>query len=142
MTNKGFDLGNVRQSINRVLEDTLSLGSFGLPLDMYETNDAVVVVTAPLIGVIPEKLDVSISSDQLTITVETRPDESVPENAYLRRERRYGRFSRRVAIPRRIDADGAIAELKEGVLKISLPKIKDASAQPKVIHVVSEEPTA
>lgn len=140
MSNKGFDLGNVRQSINRVMEDALSFagGNFSLPLDIYETNEHVVILTAPLVGIIPEKIDVSVQDNELTISGETAPDSSIPAEAYLRRERRYGRFSRRVQIGRKVDPDAARAELKDGVLKISFPKIKDPTSQPKVIPVIQD----
>jgi HSP20 family protein len=137
VTNKGFDLSNMRQSINRVVEDALSFagGNFSVPLDIYETAESIVILTAPLTGIVPEKLDVSISGDHLIIVGETTPDTSIPEKAYLRRERRYGHFSRKVQIPRAVNADAATAELKESVLRITLPKLPETRSQPKVIHV-------
>jgi HSP20 family protein len=119
------ELNNMRDSINRVIEETRSFatgGSSHLPVDIYETGDMLVVVTAPLGSVQPETLDVAIAGDQLTISGELRPDESIPPEAYLRRERRAGPFSRKVTLPRTVKPTEAVAEFKNGILKITIPK--------------------
>lgn len=137
-----FGLSNMRQSLNRVIEDTLSFaggGSLTIPVDVIDTQDHIVVLTMPLLGIVPEKLDISISGDTLIIEGETAPQPETDENVtYLRRERRYGRFSRKVHIPVAIQSDMAAAELKDGVLRISLPKAPQA--KPQVIPVVSTDP--
>ncbi len=141
MSNKGFDFNNMRQSINRVLEDTFSFASgkaFHVAVDIYETEEGVVILTSPLLGLIPEKIDVSIHEGHLTIAGETELNVDVPEENYIRRERRFGRFSRTVEIPHKINIEEAVAELKNGVLKITLPKVIKGK-QPEVIQVVSED---
>lgn len=141
MSNKGFDFNNMRQSINRVLEDTFSFGSgksFHVAVDIYETDEGIVVLTSPLLGLIPEKIDVSIHDGHLTIAGETEATNSIPDEAYIQRERRFGRFSRKVELPYKVRTEEAAAELKNGVLKITLPKIA-AEKQPEVIKVVSED---
>lgn len=136
MSNKSFDFGHMRQSINRVLEDTFSLGGhFSIPIDIIDTETSLVVVTVPLVGIVPEKLDVSINGDILTISGETVPELSYADDAYLKRERRYGRFQRRVTLPYTVDPNQTTAELKHSVLKITLPKVQ--ATEPKVIHVKS-----
>ncbi len=102
-------------------------------MDIYETDDAVIVKTAPMIGVQPEDIDVSITADALTIRGETRPEDDVQSDSYLRRERKYGPFSRTVSIPRPVKADQAVADFKEGVLIITLPKADEA--RPRTINV-------
>lgn len=141
MSNKGFDFNNMRQSINRVLEDTFSFASgkaFHVAVDIYETEESVVILTSPLLGLIPEKIDVSIHEGHLTIAGETELNVDVPEENYIRRERRFGRFSRTVEIPHKINIEEAVAELKNGVLKITLPKVIKGK-QPEVIQVMSED---
>ncbi len=140
MSNQNFDpmkksLNQLKDSFNRLVEDGLSIASGAqvLPVDVYETETTVVVKAGPLLGIQPEKLDVSIVGDKLTIKGETTPDNDVPETAYVRRERKFGPFSRTVMIPRPVKADQAAASLKDGMLTITLPKIEEPG--PKVINV-------
>jgi HSP20 family protein len=140
MSNRNFDLNNMRQSINRVMEDAFSFASgsaLNVPVDIVEVEDQLIILTVPLLGIVPESLDISVSGEYLLIQGKTAPDNTYPESAYLRRERRYGDFQRKVQIPMPVKTDEARAELKNGVLKISLPKHENAQAT--VINVVSEE---
>lgn len=141
MSNRGFDFNNMRQSFNRAFEDALNFASQGalkLPVDMIDTPKAILILSVPLLNVVPESLDISVSGEYLTIRGETAPDDEYPKSAYLRRERRYGAFERKISIPVPIKADEARAELlKNGALRVSLPKT--IPMEPTVINVVSEE---
>jgi HSP20 family protein len=137
--NEGFDpvrgLLNLRDSVNQIVQGGLSAvgGAQTLALDIYETEQAVIVKSVPLLGAQPETIDVSITGDTLTIRGETRPDDTIPADSYLRRERRYGPFSRTVNIPRPVKPDAAIADFKDGVLTITIPKADDA--RPRTINI-------
>ncbi|MBI5929114.1 MAG: Hsp20/alpha crystallin family protein [Chloroflexi bacterium] len=119
------EINNVGDTIKRAMEDAFSFAAshvYDVPVDIYETSTSVVVVTTPMVGVVPESIDVVISGDFLTISGETRPDESIPVSAYLKRERRYGKFARRLHIPRPVRDKETTAEYKNGVLRVTLPK--------------------
>jgi HSP20 family protein len=103
-----------------------------LAVDMYETDDAVIVKTA-VPGVNAEDIDISINGDILTINGETSAEEQVEEDSYIRRERRYGAFSRSVSIPVAIVAGEAEAECENGILTLTLPKAEEV--KPKAIKV-------
>jgi len=130
----GFDpvrgLLNLRDSVNRIVEDGLTVvgGGLAVTLDIYETDLAVIVKTSPLLGVQPETIDVSITGGVLTIRGETRPEEIIPADRYIRRERKYGPFVRTVTIPRAVRPDRAAADFKDTVLTITLPKADEARA--------------
>ena len=128
-------LNSLRDSLNRFLEDGMSLanGSQLLPVDVLETETSVVVKAGPLLGVKPENIDVSIVGDKLTIKGESKAEDSPEEANYIRRERRFGAFSRTVTIPRPVKADQAAANFKDGMLTITLPKLEEPG--PKVINV-------
>ncbi len=139
MPDQPFDpmktLNSLRDSLNRFLEDGMSLanGSQLLPVDVLETETSVVVKAGPLLGVKPENIDVSIVGDKLTIKGESKAEDSPEEANYIRRERRFGAFSRTVTIPRPVKADQAAANFKDGMLTITLPKLEEPG--PKVINV-------
>ncbi|MCC7448081.1 MAG: Hsp20/alpha crystallin family protein [Anaerolineae bacterium] len=139
MTNQNFDpmkaLGTIRDSLNKLIGDGVQMatGAQILPVDVYETETTVVVKAGPVVGLKPEDIDVSVVSDKLTIKGEIKPDSDVEEDKYLKRERKYGPFSRTVIIPRPVKADQASASFKDGILTITLPKIEEQ--HPKVINI-------
>jgi HSP20 family protein len=128
-------LNTLRETVSRTIEDSISAlsGTQLLPLDIYETETHIVIVAGPLSGIQPEQIDVSVTGDTLTIKGETKPDLDVPEEQFLRRERRFGAFARTIKLTQPVRADQADAEFKEGLLKIMLPKIE--SSDPRVIDI-------
>jgi HSP20 family protein len=101
-------------------------------VDMYQTDDAVVVKSA-IPGIKPEDIDISITGDTLTIRGETKVEEEVNEENYMRRERRYGSFCRSLALPLPVVTDKAEAEFENGVLTLTLPKAEEV--KPKAIKI-------
>jgi HSP20 family protein len=101
-------------------------------VDVYETEDAV-VVEAPVPGLKPEDVDITISGDTLTIKGETKFEEKVEQENYIRQERRYGSFCRAVALPEGLDRNNAEAGFENGVLTIAFPKSEEV--KPKSIKV-------
>jgi HSP20 family protein len=103
-----------------------------LALDMYETEDSVVVKTA-LAGMKPDDVDITIAGNVLSISGETKAEEELKEENYIRRERRYGALSRSVALPEGVDADKAEAAFDDGLLTLTIPKAPEA--KPKVVKI-------
>jgi HSP20 family protein len=107
-------------------------GAEGLAVDMYETDENVVVKTS-VPGIKAEDIDITITGDTLTIKGETKAEEKVEKANYIRQERRYGAFSRSVTLPTSIVAEEAKAEFENGVLTLTLPKAEEV--KPKTIQV-------
>ena len=135
------DLISLREAMDRLFEESFvrpgagrlaPAGVGALAVDMYQTDDAVIVKSA-IPGIDPENLDISITSDTLTIKGETRAEEEVKEESYIRRERRYGSFCRTLAIPLPVVAEKAEAEFENGVLTLTLPKAEEV--KPKTIKI-------
>ena len=122
------------QEFERVLNGTPGWGARGFApaIDVYQTNDAVVVET-PLAGVDPKDVAITIENDVLTIRGETQKESEVEDKNYYRKEIRSGSFYRSVALPTRVIGDQAKAESHDGMLKISVPKAEEA--KPKTVKV-------
>jgi len=103
-------------------------------VDMYETKDDV-VVKATLPGVKPEDLQVRVEGGILHIDAETKSEEKVEEKNYVRRERRYGKVSRSIALSSDVYADKASAEFEQGILTLKLPKREEVKAKSVQIKV-------
>ena len=93
-----------------------------LTLDVYQTPSSIIVESA-VAGVNPEDLDISITSDSVSVRGKREKMEKVEEKDYLFQECYWGRFSRSIMLPQEVDPDRAQASLKNGVLKIVLPKL-------------------
>jgi len=132
------ELDRLERTASRLLErDWLepffeSTGAlFGPTVDMYETDDSV-VVKAVVPGVKPEDLEIKLVGNSLTIRGEVKEEEESKGRNYLRRERRYGSFCRTLSVPD-VNADKATAEFENGVLTLTLPKSE--AVKPKTIEV-------
>ena len=97
------------------------LAAAGFPaVNLYAGRDGI-AVTAELPGVEPADLEVHAHQDTLTIAGRRRPAAEKAE-AYHRRERRGGGFTRTVQLPFRVDPDRVAAQLENGVLRLSLQR--------------------
>lgn len=96
--------------------------TYQLPLDIYETDEDIIFLSAALPGIRPDGIDVSVVENQILIAIETQADVSIPENTYIRRERHFGKFARRIQLPPSVVSDQARAELIGCVLRVRLPK--------------------
>lgn len=134
------DFMTLREAMDRLFEDSFVgrrpkewIPAEGtLALDMFQTEEAAVIKSS-VPGVKPEEIDITISGNTLTISGETKEEEEVKEEDYIRRERRYGSFSRSVVLPEGLEPDKAEASFEDGVLTLSIPKAPEA--KPKVIKV-------
>ncbi|GEK73820.1 MULTISPECIES: Hsp20/alpha crystallin family protein [Halomonas] len=90
-------------------------------------KDAEVVVRAEVPGFAREDLDVSVTDRTVTIKGESRKESGTKEEGeYYRCEISRGSVLRTVELPCDIDADKAGASFRDGVLELTLPKVKEA----------------
>jgi HSP20 family protein len=134
---------SLRQMMDRLFEDAwirpgwLMAGDAqqSVAVDVYEKADDV-VVTATIPGVRPGDIDISVQGNMLTIRGESRMDEEVNEESFHRRERRFGKFMRQVALPDPVNSETAEAHFENGILKLHLPKADEA--KPRRIPISGE----
>ncbi len=100
-----------------------------LKVDVYETEKEI-VVRSTVAGVDPKDLTVDLHNDLLTIRGRRHVNEEVKEDNFLVRECFWGDFSRSVILPTSVDVKKGEAVLKNGVLTIRLPKIKQTTSIP------------
>jgi len=137
------DMVTLRDAMDRAFEDRffrppVSFGPWAegaLAVDVYETDENVVVKTA-IPGVKADEIEVSVAGDTLTIQAETKEEEEISRENYLRREQRYGSYCRSVALPGGLEADKATADYTDGILTLTFPKAEEV--KPKSIKVKSK----
>lgn len=115
---------------------------FGPAMDMYETDNAVVVeLQVPKID--PSKVSVTVEDGVLKVEggeEQKKEEEGLPTQSfgeaskkYYRKEIRSGYFSRAIGLPTTVKENETEATFENGVLKITLPKSEQA--KPKKIEV-------
>lgn len=104
--------------------------TFPLPLDILETEGEYVLYAA-VPGIDQEKVEVTFDNGILTIWA---PAEPLQVNGqWVRRERSYGSFTRKLQLPSEVQPDRISAAFDNGVLTVIVPKL--ARPQPVKIQV-------
>jgi HSP20 family protein len=121
----GSGFGCATPNGNGLIKD---LAEAPLPLDLSESGDEY-LVRASLPGFPKESVTINVEEGVLTIRAEHREQKDESNERFIHTERRFTSLSRRVELPSKIDASGAKAELKDGVLTVRLPKAATAFAK-------------
>lgn len=103
-----------------------------LALDVYQNKDNV-IIKSTIAGVKPEDLDITIANDMVTIRGERTKQEEIKGEDYFYQECYWGGFYRSLPLPLEVDVDKAVADLKDGILTITLPKA--AKAKTKKVRI-------
>lgn len=119
-----------------VAEDTDEQTEGELAIDVYQDKDNV-IVKSTIAGVEPEDLDITVSSgNEVTISGERKQGQEVAEDDYFFQECYWGAFSRTFTLPVEVDMNNVTADIKDGVLTVTLPK---AGRRTKKVKVTTEE---
>ena len=106
-----------------------------LAVDIFE-DESEFVVKADLPGVPRDNIQVTLTDGILTINAESKPAASPESGQWLRRERRVGHYVRSIQLTGAIDAANIVANLKDGVLELHVPK--PAKVERQTIAITSE----
>lgn len=87
-------------------------------------RDGEVYVKAELPGVEKDDVEVSLTGNSVSIKGSTKSEEKEEKGDYHRCEISQGSFSRTVALPAEVDSDKAKAKFKNGILELTIPKLK------------------
>jgi len=120
------------QKTRSAREEDLSAGLWAPPVDIYETEDKI-VLKAELPEIDKKDVDIKVDDNTLTIQGERKFDKDTKKENYHRIERAYGKFSRSFSLPNTIDKEKIKATYKDGILELIMPKKEES--KPKQISV-------
>ena len=106
--------------------------------DVWETEDEV-VYAFDLPGIPEEKISVELDEGALTLTAEREREHTVEDGRYFRFERRFGTFTRSIALPQGVNEDGVRAEYRHGVLEVHVAKPEQPKPRKIQVGVGSTE---
>jgi HSP20 family protein len=136
-------LVSLQRDVNRLFDDVFR--GFGMPsltgfdrgfawpsVELGETDKEIRVI-AELPGLDESDVEIALEDGVLTLRGEKRSEVDDEERGYS--ERSYGRFERRIGLPKGIEADKASATFRNGVLTVTLPKSAAANENVRRIPV-------
>lgn len=132
------DFLSLREAMSRIFDDAIvgapdaGAGRVTVPFDVLERDDAI-VVKAPVPGFAADDIDVNVTADVLTVTGSHKESAEKEEGSYHVREWRTGSFQRAMRLPAEVDTAKAEAEVRDGVLTLTLPKAE--KVLPKKISI-------
>lgn len=133
----------LRKQVDTLFEDfdsgiPLRGGNFAIRTNVSET-DSEICITAELPGIEMSDVDVEITGDSITIKGEKKSekDENGEEDGrtFHRIERSAGSFMRSTRLPFDIDPDKVVADVKNGVLTVTVPKPADKQKKTRKVEV-------
>lgn len=111
-----------------IIEDSVDIESIELEpeeaqlaIDLYETNDAIIVKTMTA-GVKKEDLQIHVSRESLTLKGKRDNEARAYQHHYYHQELYWGPFSRTIELPDEVDIEQAHATEHHGLITIKLPK--------------------
>jgi HSP20 family protein len=124
------ELGELRSRFDRMF-DELTDGrerAWTPAIDVVRENGNL-VVRADIPGIKPEEVKIEVEDDILTVSGEHEEQKEEKDKNYVRRERRYGSFSRSMALPPGVEATTNKAKTHDGVVEVTIPLPKEAKKE-------------
>ncbi len=87
-------------------------------------EDENIVVRAEVPGVDKKDLEISVTDGSVTLKGKTNHEHKEEKGNYYRCEISRGAFSRVLTLPHEVDAEKAKASFKDGLLELTMPKLK------------------
>jgi HSP20 family protein len=92
-------------------------------IDVIEEKDKY-EITAEIPGLNKEEIDINLKKDVIEITAEHKEQKEIKEENFIRRERAKNVFYRKIPLPNNINKSAIEANLQNGVISLTLPKIE------------------
>src|SRR2546427_8993761 len=142
------DLRNLHEEVNRLFsgnsgrtfdDDGIARGAWSPSVDIYENKDQI-VLEAELPGMKREDFDLSVENNVITLRGARHFEKKDETDNYHRVERAYGSFLRSFTLPNTVSAEGATADYRNSVLRVTLPKRAETKARRIEIKGEGEAP--
>ncbi len=141
------EMSSLQRQLNRLFDDALVPANWDdfnnlakIPAaELTETEDAVhLKLEVP--GMEAKDLDIQVMADRVSIAGERKSETKTEDKGVTRSEFSYGKFSRVIPLPIKIQNTNVTAEYKDGILNLTLPKAEEE--RNKVVKVNLDEANA
>ncbi len=124
------DFGELRHRVDQMFRDMAGgEGRWTPSVDVIHRNGNL-ILRADLPGIKPDEVKITVDDDVLTVSGEHTEESETEKDNYMRRERRYGSFSRSMTLPAGVDAKDIKSTTEDGVLEVTIPVPKAEEKEP------------
>jgi len=106
-----------------------------MPAIDVEHSDGNLVMRADVPGFKPEEISIEVEDEMLTISGKHEEEKEEKGKHFLRHERRFGSFSRSIALPAGVDASKISAKTRDGELEVKVPLPEEKKAEHKKVTI-------
>lgn len=133
------DFAELRHRLDQAFRDISEGAQHGWTpsVDLVRRDDAL-VLRADVPGIKPDAVKIEVEDDVLTVSGEHSEEKEEKKERYMRRERRYGSFSRSMVLPKGVKADDIEATTEDGVLEVTIPMPKEEKQKVEIKAKSSE----
>jgi HSP20 family protein len=120
------ELGELRNQLDRMFGD-LTEGRerrWAPAVDVVREKDSL-LIRADVPGIKPDEVKIEVEDDILTVSGKHEETKEEKDKSFLRRERRFGSFSRSMALPAGVDPKKIRATTRDGVVEVTVPLPKE-----------------
>jgi HSP20 family protein len=123
------EIRKTQERLNLLFEDFMPMKKMGdgnvfTPAIDIKEEENKLLVTTDLPGINKKDIEINLKEDMLEISAKTGKEKEIEEEGYIRKEREYTHFYRAVRLPSSVKEEGSTAKIENGVLTITLPKMK------------------
>jgi HSP20 family protein len=124
------ELGELRTRFDRMFDELVDgrQREWTPAIDVVRDNGNI-VVRADVPGIKPEEVKIEIEDDILTVSGAHEERKEEKDKHFLRRERRYGSFSRTMALPAGVETKKIKAKTHDGIVEVTIPLPKEAKKE-------------
>jgi HSP20 family protein len=107
--------------------------TINLRLDLHEDKENnLITATFELPGMKKEDVSIDVHQEHLTVSGEVNVSSETNEGDYAVRERKCGKFSRSVKLPKGVNPEDINAKMENGVLSVTFPATQPENAPSRI----------
>ena len=126
------EMNSLQRQLNRLFDDVLTPSHWDdfnnlskVPAaELTETEDAL-HLKLEIPGIKASDLDIQVTVDHVSISGERKEETKSEDKGVTRSEFRYGKFSRVIPLPKKVQNTNVTADYKDGILNLTLPKSEE-----------------
>ena len=136
------EMSSLQRQLNHLFDDALTFDNLGewsnlskIPAAELTETDEAVHLKLEVPGMQAGDLDIQVMADRVAIAGERKSETKTEEKGVSRSEFYYGKFSRVIPLPVKIQNNNVTADYKDGILNLTLPKAEDEKNKVVKVHL-------